>query len=168
MSNPMKEISLEKMTLNIGAGEPGPKLEKSQKILEIITGNKVVITKTRKRTTFGGAKNRPIGVMTTMRGAKAEELLKRLVQAVEEFRESQFDRNGNFSFGIKEYIHIPGVKYDPDIGILGMDVCVTLTRPGYRVSRRRIRPARQGKNHMITKEEGIEWAKKELGLKIGK
>ena len=166
--NPMREIRLEKVTLNMGAGEAGPKLEKCKKIMELLTGKKVVITKTRKRTTFM-AKNRPIGVKTVLRGKEAVEILKRLLEAVEnKIKESQFDENGNFSFGIKEYIHIPGMKYDPDIGILGLDVCVTVERPGYRVKKRRIRPGKIGKNHRITKQEAIEWAKKFFGIEIEK
>ena len=128
----MKEIRIEKITLNIGAGEAGPKLDKSKTILEKISGENVVITVTKKRTTFGGAKKKPIGAKVTIRGEKARELLKRLLQAVENrLKPSQFDSSGNFSFGIHEYIHIPGVKYDPDVGIVGMDVCVSLGRPGF-------------------------------------
>jgi large subunit ribosomal protein L5 len=165
--NPMREINLEKVTINLGAGEAGPKLEKSQKILETISGNKIIITTTHKRTTFGGAKRRPIGVMTTLRNEQARELLIRLLQAVDnKLKKSSFDKNGNFSFGIVEYIHIPGIKYDPDVGILGMDVAVTLTRPGYRIKDRRLRPGKIGHNHRIKPEESVEWVKKEFGVKI--
>ena len=165
--NLMREIRLEKVTLNLGAGEAGPKLEKSQKILEKISGKKVVVTTTHKRTTFGGAKKRPIGTMITLRSVGAKDMLEKLFQAVEgKITKSCFDMNGNFSFGIKEYIHIPGVKYDPDVGILGMDVAVTLMRPGYRVKDRRIRPAKIGNRHRIKPEESREWVKKEFGVKI--
>lgn len=165
--NPMRKISLEKITINMGAGEAGPRLEKSQKILAKIAGKKVVVTKTHKRSTFGGGKNRPIGVMTTLRGEPARQLLERMLQAIEgRLKKSCFDRNGNFSFGIKEYIHIPGMKYDPEVGILGMDVAVTLTRPGYRVKERRIRPASIGSRHRITAEEAREWVGKEFKIKI--
>ena len=165
--NQMREIMLDKITLNMGAGEAGPRLEKSQKILEKISGRKVVITRTRKRTTFGGAKKRPIGAMTTVRGEQAREMLEKMLHAIEErIPKSSFDRNGNFSFGIKEYIHIPGMKYDPDVGILGLDVAVTLRRRGYRIKERRIRPGRIGKKHRITPEESMEWVKKEFGISI--
>jgi large subunit ribosomal protein L5 len=165
--NQMREIMLDKVTLNMGAGEPGPKLEKSQKILEKISGKKVVVTRTRKRTTFGGAKKRPIGAMTTVRGEQAKKMLGNMLQAVEQkLSKSCFDTNGNFSFGIKEYIHMPGMKYDPEVGILGLDVAVTLKRRGYRVKDRRIRPGRIGKNHRIKPEESMEWMKKEFGIRI--
>ena len=101
-----------------------------------------------------------------MRGDEAFEWLKKFLQAVENrLKESQFS-DGNFSFGVKEYIHIPGVKYNPEIGILGMDVCVTLERPGFRIKRRKIRRKKIGKKHRISKEETIKWAKEKLGVEI--
>ncbi|MBM3303937.1 MAG: 50S ribosomal protein L5 [Candidatus Aenigmarchaeota archaeon] len=166
-ANVMRSIRLEKLTINMSAGDAGPKLEKSQKIMEKIAGKKAVVTKTHKRTTFGMAKGRPIGAKATIRGEAAMELLKKLLKAKENrLKPSQFDSSGNFSFGIHEYFNIHDVKYDPDVGILGMDVCVSLERPGYRVKRRMIRPARIGAKHRITREDAMEWARKELGAVI--
>ena len=165
--NPMRNIRIEKVTINIGAGEPGPGLDRARKMLAKISGMKVVTTKTKKRSTFGGGKGRPIGAKVTMRGSRAYEMLKTMLQAVENrLRPSQFDMNGNFSFGIDEYISIPGVKYDPDIGIIGMDVCVTLERPGFRVKRRRNMPRKVGTHHRITREEAMEWARQTLGVTV--
>lgn len=165
--NKMREIGIEKLTLNIGAGEPGPKLDKSKMMLEVVTGKHVVITRTKKRTTFGGAKGRPIGAKVTIRGDEAKDMLKKLLHAVENrLKPSQFDSSGNFSFGIKEYIHIPGVKYDPDIGIIGMDVSVTLERPGFRVKKRMIRSGKIGKNHKITPADATDWVKKEFSIEV--
>ena len=76
-----------------------------------------------------------------------------------------FDGTGNFSFGIKEYIDVPGMEYDPKIGILGMDVCVTLERPGYRVKRKRL-GSKIGKNHVITKQDAMEFMKENFGVAI--
>ncbi len=165
--NPMKQIGIEKLTINIGAGEPGDKLDKSKKILEKISGKKVVITKTHKRTTFGGAKGRSIGAKVTLRKQDATNFLKNALQTLRnKLKASQFDSSGNFSFGIEEYINLPGIKYDPDIGILGMDVAVTLKRPGYRISKRRMKPQKVGKPHRIKKEESIEFMKKTFGVEI--
>jgi len=125
-----------------------------------------LITRTKRRTTFGMARKKPIGVKVTLRGEKAEKFLRDALKAVNnELKESQINP-GNFSFGIKEYIDLPNVKYDPEIGILGMDVCVTLERPGYRVKRRKIKRAKIGKKHLITKDETIEWLKEKFGVKI--
>ncbi len=165
--NVMKEIRIEKVTLNMSTGAPGPELEKAKKLLGMITGRKIVKTKTRKRSTFGVAKGREIGVMTTIRGAGAKELLAKLLQSLEnKMKASQFDDNGNFSLGIEEYINIPGVIYDPEIGIMGFDVAVSLERPGYRVRKRSYARARIGKKHRITPEEAMEWVRKEFDVKI--
>ncbi len=166
MENPMRKIRVEKVTLNIGVKGPGVELENAKKILGIITGRKTITTKSRKRSTFGVAKGREIGSKVTARG-NATALLKRLLEAVDnKLKASQFDVQGNFSFGIPEYINIPGVKYDPEIGIMGLDVCVTLARPGFRVRKRRIRPGKIGKAHEIKKEDAMKFAEKELGVKV--
>jgi len=165
--NPMRKIRIEKVTINIGCGEAGPKLEMAKRLVEKLSGMKPVVTKTHKRTTFGMAKKRPIGVKVTLRGEKARAFLIDALKAKEnKLFAKQFDNQGNFSFGIEEYIDIPGVKYDPEIGIMGMDVCVTLERPGYRVKKRKMRKAKIGRKHRITKEEAQQWAKKELGIEI--
>ena len=165
--NPMRVIRLEKVTLNIGAGEAGAKLEMAKRLLEKLSGTKVVVTKTHKRSTFGVAKNRPIGVKVTLRGEKARDFLRSALKANENtLKPEQFDDSGNFSFGIKEYIDIPGVKYDHEIGIMGMDVCVTLTRPGYSISKRKIKPKKIGKVHRITKDEAQEWVVKEFNVQV--
>ncbi|MFH0889647.1 MAG: 50S ribosomal protein L5 [Candidatus Aenigmatarchaeota archaeon] len=167
MTNPMLRISIAKITLNMGAGGPGEKLEKSKKLLEKASAQKVVITKARKRNTFGVPKGRQIGVKAIMRGKIAEDFLKRVLEASEnKIKASQFDKHGNFSIGVHEYIDIPGMKYDPSIGIMGFDVSVTLKRPGYRVTKRRIRPAKIGKNHLITKDQAIEWLKESMGTEV--
>jgi len=164
--NPMMSIRIAKVTLNMGFKDE-KNIERATKLLATLTTGKVVITKTRKRSTFGPAKGRPIGVMVTVRGKEAAQLLNRLLDSRErKVKEASFDATGNFSFGIEECINIPGMKYDPDIGIMGMDVCVTLERPGYRVSRRRLKPAKIGKGHRITKADAVEFATKDLSISI--
>jgi len=164
--NPMRDIRIEKITLNIGCGEAGEKLDKAKKLLEILTNKKIVITNTHKRTTFGMAKGRPIGCKITLRGKDAEEFLKKALDAVDfKLTKSVFDKQGSFSFGIKEHIDIHGVKYDPEIGIFGMDVCVTLERPGFRVKRKKI-SHKIGKKHLIKLEEAMDWVVKNYKVEI--
>ncbi len=166
--NKMKDIRIEKITLNIGTGMPGPQLEKALKVLGTITGAKPVSTKTQKR--IPGWKIRPgleIGAKVTLRGKRAEEVLGDLLKAVDNrLQDYKFDKNGNLSFGVKEHIEIPGIKYDPEIGITGLEVAVTLARPGFRIRRRRIRKRTIGKKHLITPEEAIEFIKKKFGAEI--
>jgi len=162
--NPMRKIRIEKIVLNIGCGKD-KKIENAVKILEMTTKQKPVVIKTEKRTTFGVPKNKPIGVKVTIR-KNCIELLKKLFETVEnKIKGSCFDNFGNFAFGITEYIMIPGTTYDPKIEILGMDVCVTLERPGYRVRRKRL-SEKIGKKHMITKQEATEFIKNNFDVKV--
>jgi large subunit ribosomal protein L5 len=99
--------------------------------------------------------------------AKAAQVLERALAAVDfKIKKSSFDEFGNFSFGIKEHISLPGVKYDPALGIFGFDVCVTIERPGYRVMRRRRKRSSVGKDHRVTREEGMKFVEEVLGVKI--
>jgi len=162
----MRDIRIEKVTINIGVGESGDKLDRAKNLLEKLVEKKVVTTKTSKRTTFGTPKGRPIGCMVTLRKKDAEIFLKKALEAVDnKLPESVFDKQGNFSFGIKEHIDLPGVKYDPDIGIFGMDVSVTLERPGFRVKRKRIW-SKIGKSHLITPKEAKHWVIKNYNVEV--
>ena len=164
----MKEVNIEKVTLNIGVGEARDKLEKAVKLLENITGSKAVRTKTMKRIpTWGVRPNLTIGAKVTLRGKKAEELFKRLIQAIDnKLNPRKFDNFGNFAFGIEEYILIPGVEYDINIGIIGLEVAVTLYRKGYRVKRRRINKGKIPMRHHILKEEAIEFIKNKFNVNM--
>jgi large subunit ribosomal protein L5 len=164
--NPMREIRIEKVTLNIGCGSDQDKLKRAQKLLQSLTDHKPLITKTKRRTTFGMPQKKAIGVKVTLRKVQASDFLKNALQAVDnELQEKQINGD-NFSIGIKEYIDLPNAKYDPSVGIIGMDVCVTLERPGYRVKKRKNKKSKIGKKHLITKNETIEWLKNKFGVKI--
>ncbi len=151
----MRKIRIEKITLNIGCGtqtEP----QKAKTIIERVSGKKAIIVKSKKRSTFNVPKNKPIGVKVTVR-KDCETLLKRLLAAKEfKINQKSFGPSG-FSFGIKEYIDVAGVEYDPKITAMGFDVCVTLERPGYRIKHKRL-SAKIGKAHIITKQEAIDFA----------
>lgn len=164
----MKKTMLEKITLNIGVGEAGDKLDKAVRLLGNIAGGKAVKTKTMKRIpTWGVRPNLTIGAKITLRGKKADDLLKRLLQANDGvLGKDKFDDTGNVSFGIEEYILIPGVEYDVDIGVIGLDVAVTLCRKGYRVKRRRILKRRIPFRHSVTKEDAMMFMKDNYGIKM--
>ena len=166
--NPSRNIKINKVTLNIGAGKDQVKLDKGIKLLKSITNVSPVKTVTSKRIPGWGLRpGLPIGCKVTLRRKNAVEVLKRLIQAKDNnLRESQFDNNGNIAFGIEEYIDIPGVKYDPEIGIIGLEVCVTLERNGFRIKRRKIAKKKIPKKHTITKQEAIDFMKKEFNIKL--
>ena len=167
--NLMKQISIEKVTLNIGAGKDQTKLEKGMKLIKSIADNTPVKTFTKKRIQEWGLRpGLPIGCKLTLRKDKALELLKRLLESKDNtLQESNLDNEGNISFGIREYIDIPGVKYDPDIGIMGLQVCITLKRNGFRIKHRALKRRSIPKKDRIKKEESIEFMKNVFNLKIG-
>ena len=166
--NPMKSIRIAKVTLNIGAGTDAVKLEKGIKLISSIATRPPVKTFTNKRIpTWGLRPGLPIGCKLTLRKKAASELLSRLLQAKEKkLSARQFDDLGNVSFGISEYIDIPGVKYLPEIGIMGLEVCITLERAGFRVKRRRVRNSRISKSHCINRQEAIDYLKKEFSVVV--
>jgi len=167
-ANPMRTIKLAKVTVHIGVGKSGEELEKARKVLADITGQKPC-TKQAKRTLkdFGIREGEPISCLTTLRGEQASAFLKRGLEAVSNsLKASSFDENGNFAFGVKEHIEIPGTKYVPELGIFGMDIIGTLERPGFRVKRRRVRPAPIGKSHRIAKDDAIKFVAENFGVQI--
>jgi len=165
--NIMRAIKIEKVTLNVGCGGDADKIEKATKLLEILTERKIVITKSKRRSTFGVAKGKPVGVMITLRGQQAENFLRKSLYAVEnKLNSSQFDEEGNFSFGVKEYIDIQGVKYSHQIGMTGLEVSVTLKRAGYRIKHRKIQKREIPRKHKINKEEAMDWVKNNFGAEI--
>jgi len=164
----MREILIDKVTVNIGVGTGGEALENAEKLLSELTGVKPVRTLAKKRNpVFKLRPGMEIGVKATLRKGKAEEFLKKAFASKKNtIPASAFDNMGNFSIGVKEYIDFPGAKYNPKIGMFGFDVCVTLRRRGYRVSRRKIAKSKIGKKHRITKEEAMEFVKNKFGVTI--
>jgi large subunit ribosomal protein L5 len=164
--NMMRSIRIGKVVVNMGVGKSGEPIERAKKAMEEITGQKPS-TRTAKNTVrdFGIHKGEPIGVMVTLRKDKAIEVLKKLLVAKNnQVKASSFDNYGNVSFGIREHIDIPGIRYKPEIGIFGMDVAIALERPGYRVARRSRIPGRIGRSHRISKEEAIAFFKEKLDV----
>lgn len=166
--NPMREIRIEKVTLNVGAGNEQSRLDKGIMLLNYIGGANPVKTVTTKRVQEWGLRpGLPIGCKLTLRKKKANELLASLLIAKDKnLKPSQFDGNGNISFGIHEYIDVPGVKYEPKIGIMGFQVCVTLERAGFRIKKRRLLPRDIPSRHKIRKEEAIEFMKSRFNIKV--
>ena len=166
--NQMKNIRIEKVTLNIGAGKDQARLEKGLVLLNAVTNATPIKTITNKRIQEWGLRpGLPIGCKLTLRKDRAIKMLPRLLVAIDnKLREKQFDNNGNIAFGIHEYIEIPGVKYDPKIGIMGFEVCVTLERPGYRIKRRRFMARRIPARHRISKQEAIDFITSNFNTKV--
>ena len=164
----MKKIKIAKLTLNIGAGKEQSVLNKAAIVIKDITGKEPVKTVTTKRIAAWGLRpGLPIGCKLTLRNKEVPKLLKRLLTARDNVLTLKcFDNHGNISFGIKEHIDIPETKYDPKIGIIGLQASITLERPGFRIKKRRLGKSKVGVKHRIKKLEAINFMKQNYSIKI--
>ncbi len=166
--NPMRAIRVEKIVMNIGVGKSGEQLERGKSVLSSITGVKKIWERKARSTIreFGIRKNEPIGVAVTIRGERIGVLLPRLLKAIGMRLKRSSIVGRTASFGIREHIEIPGVRYDPRMGIFGMDVTVVLERPGYRVSRRKRRTSDIGHRAIISSEEAANFLTSKYGVTV--
>jgi len=164
----MLKPKIEKVVVNISVGKSGEPLEKAAKVIKDLTGQTPCKRKAKKTIRdFGIRRGEPMACIVTLRKQMATDFLKKVFPVIDnKISQERFDRYGNFSFGIKEHIEIPGVKYNPEIGIFGMDICVSLCRSGYRVKNRRRGGTRIGSGHILTTEEATVFAKDALGLEV--
>jgi large subunit ribosomal protein L5 len=164
--NPMQQVRISKATVNIGVGEAGERLARAEKLLYSITNQKSVRTISKvTNPEFGIRRGQPIACKVSLRGEKAEEAIKLILSGIDnKIKPRQFDRQGNLSFGIEEHIDIPGMRYDPDIGIFGMNVNITFEKPGYRIKRRKIQRKHIPHKHQVTTTETTEFMKENFQI----
>ncbi len=154
-SNPMREVKIEKVVLSVGG--IGEELEKGVKLLEILTERKPTKMKSRKRIpSFSVRPGLEVGAVVTIR-KNPEETLKKMLAAIENVIKKKQISVNNFSFGVKEYIEIPGVEYQREIGIIGFDVTVVFKRTGRRVGLRKIKRGKVPERQRVSKEEIIKF-----------
>lgn len=171
MSNasPMLEPRITKVTVHIGVGEGGSRLQLAEQVLTLLTGASP-------QRTLGKSTNRelkvregaPIGCKVTLRNK--EQITKFLTDAFwvreKTLPAYNVDEQGNLSFGLADYTDFPEMKYDPDIGIFGMDINVVLERPGHRISRRRRQKTKVGAGHRVGRAEAQAWFRENFGLTL--
>ena len=163
----MREIRIEKVTLSIGSGIQEENNKKAIALLKLITGKKPVQSLAKKRIAQWKIRpGLPIGAKVTLRKDAALEALGNLLKAVDNKVSKKKFTEAGFSFGVPEYIDIPGVKYDPKIGILGLNVAVTLERPGYRIKKRKLQKKKIPKSAAMTAQDAIKFAREELGVNV--
>ncbi|MDQ5875733.1 MAG: 50S ribosomal protein L5 [Thermoproteota archaeon] len=164
----MRRINVHKVVINIGVGRSGEPLDKAKSALLELTNQQPAVRGAKKTVRdFGIHKGEPIGVVVTLRREPAIEFLKRIIAAKKNvLKASSFDDYGNITVGIHEHIDIPGTKYNPDIGIFGMDVNIVLNRPGYRIAKKSRKSAKIGKTHRINREDAVEFFKQEYGVEV--
>lgn len=162
------EPRIEKVTVNIGVGEAGERLRKAQSVLENITNQKPVQTLSKtKNQELGIREGMPIGCKVTLRGKKAHEFLKKALECRDKkIADYSFDDQGNLSFGIPDHTLFEDQKYDPDVGIFGMDVCVTMEKPGYRIKRRRQQKKKIPKSDQLSWEETMDFFVEKFDVKV--
>jgi len=159
---------IEKITVNIGVGEAGERLKKAENVIQSITGNKPVetLSKTTNKD-WAIRKEMPIGCKVTLRKKVAEDFLKEALSTREnKMAEYSFDDEGNLSFGIPDHTLFKSQKYDPKIGIFGMDINITMKKHGYRLKRRRIASRRIPHRHRVTREETIQFFKDKFNVEV--
>jgi large subunit ribosomal protein L5 len=164
----MRDLHVEKVVVNIGVGEAGERLAKAEKVLEMVTKQKPVetLSKTVNRD-LGIRQGMPLGCKVTLRGEEAVEFVKQAL-SIREMRvpEYSFDKEGNMSFGISDYTDFEGMKYDPEIGIFGMDISVVLRRTGNRITQRALLKRRIPKSHRVGREEAIQYMKDNFQIEV--
>lgn len=165
---PMLRPRIGSVKINISVGDAGQILENAKVILESITGRKPAETSAKNTwRAWGIRKGQAVGCIVTMRGQPAYELLMRLFHAKEyklPFR--SIDKTGNFSFGLSEHIDIPGMIYDPKLGIIGMNIIVQMDRAGYRVKKRKYLRSKVGNKQRLHPEETQAWLQDQYGLQV--
>lgn len=154
-ANPHRAVRVLKAVVNAGVGESGEARTKAERVLRMVTGQKPVATRSHSTNRdFGIRKGQEIGAKVTLRGEAAAEFLARAFDARgKQLDIDSIDRNGNFSFGIADYTDFSGMKYDPAIGIRGMDVAVEVGRAGFRLRDRRVRSGPIPRSLRATREE---------------
>jgi len=163
----MQQVLLDKVVVNMGIGSDPDEMKKGIQIIQIITGKKPSQRRSFAKIPDWGL--RPgvlVGLIVTLRGKDAIEFLKKAFQAKEnKLAAKSFDNAGNFGFGVREYIDLPGAKYDPKLGIKGFDVLVSLKKKGYRVKVRKLKTSKVGKAQRVSVPEAIEFVK-QLGVEV--
>lgn len=166
--NPMRVPRIEKIVVNIGVGEGGEKLQKAEKVMQMVTGAKPsrTLSKVMNRD-WGLRTGAPIGVRVTLRGDLAEAFLRKALD-IRQFKipDYSFDDGGNLNFGVADYTDFPGQRYDPEIGIFGMDIAVVIARPGNRVRARRLRARKVPREHKVTREEAQALLKAKFNVEV--
>lgn len=154
--NPMREIKIGKVVLSAGA--IGDDLVKAKKLLDLLSKrNSQIIASNKRIPDFKVNPGLEVGTRVTLRRNRAVEILKQLLGAIDNKIKAKQISENHFSFGLKEYIEIPGMEYQRDIGIRGLNVTVVFSRRGLRVKLKKIKSGKIPKKQNISKEEIIKF-----------
>lgn len=162
--NKMNEVKIEKVVLNVGG--TGEYLDKGHKLLEFLTGKKPAKMASRKRIpTWSVRPGLEIGTVVTLR-KDYEELLRKILATIDNTIKKKSLSENNLSFGIKEYIEIPGIEYQREIGIMGFDVTIVFKNSGRRVRLKKVKRGKVPKRKMVSREEIIKFMGENFNTKF--
>ena len=135
----------------MSCGATDKELVKANKLLEILTSRKAqIVTSSKRIPDFDVRPGLEVGTRVTLRGQSALDILKRLLGAIDNTLNAKQIAPNHFSFGIREYIEIPGIEYQRDIGIRGLNVTVVFARAGLRVQRKKIKYGKVSKKQIVS------------------
>ncbi len=155
--NVMRRVYIDKLMINIGTGSDEKVQENAKKLIKLVTGRKAADGLSKKRNpSFKITRGSKIAAFVTIRGNDAAMLAKKLIGAVDNNIKDSSIRSNTLSFGIREYIDIDGIKYDPGIGMLGMNVNIAFKRKGYRVCTRKWKNSEIPKAHKDVSADEIK------------
>ena len=163
-ANPMRDVIMEKVVLSIGGS--GDSLEKGFKLIKLLSGrNPAKMISTKRIPSLGVRPKLEVGAVVTVRKNLHDFLKKMLTATDNTLKRKQISEN-SFSFGVKEYIEIPGIEYQRDIGIRGLDVTVTFKRAGKRIKLKKIKMGKVPKKQNVSKGEIIKFMEENFKTKF--
>jgi large subunit ribosomal protein L5 len=164
----MRKLKIAKVTVNIGVGQAGDRLEKAEKVLAALSGQKPVRTVAKdSHRDWGVREGQPIGVKVTLRGEAAVSFTKRALETRNNKVQGwSVDKEGNLNFGVPDHTAFEGQKYNPEIGIFGMDIAIAVERPGFRIKHRHREQKRVPPRHRVSRQDAQAFLKEALGLEI--
>ncbi len=166
--NPMRTVYLEKVVINMGVGLNENMVDNAKALIKKLTNHNAGTTVSKRRDPeLKLKKGQKIGAVSTIRGKEAFEFLKRALDANNNVLGKNAIANNSLNFGVKEYIYFAGVKYDPKIGIMGLNVNAAFARKGARISNRKRKTSRPSLKHSkITREEISAYLKNNLNITL--
>ncbi len=166
--NPMRELHVTKVVLNIGVGEAGERLSKAEAVLKKLTDGRPVRTLSRHTNRdLGIRKGQALGCKVTLRGEAAHKAVREALWVRENRLYNYcFSTTGGLSFGIPDYTSYEHQKYDPDIGIFGLDLAIVVERPGCRVARRKLRRGRIPLRHRVSRDECMDFMQRKFNVEV--
>lgn len=150
-NNIMRTPKIERVVLNVGG--VAEKLDKGFILLQKVSGKQPVkVAATKRIPTWGVRPGLLVGTKVTIRGKEAEDLINKIIPAINNTIKEKQIRPNFVSFGIKEYIEIPGMEYIREVGIMGFEVTIVFARAGKRVQMKKVKRGRIRRQDVTVEE----------------